>query len=77
MKSFVEAGRVTKRLFGIVEDSVIGLQAATRGGMSCVISYTSSTAEQDFKDAIAIYPDSSNLRLKDLELLLQKVVPDS
>ncbi|KAM3757497.1 hypothetical protein ACB098_02G192500 [Castanea mollissima] len=30
----------------VVEDSVIGLQAATRAGMSCVITYTSSTAEQ-------------------------------
>ncbi|KAM0971208.1 hypothetical protein ACFX13_019432 [Malus domestica] len=55
----------------VVEDSVIGLQAATKAGMSCVITYTSSTAEQDFKDAIAIYPDLSSIRLKDLELLLQ------
>ncbi|KAB2617474.1 haloacid dehalogenase-like hydrolase domain-containing protein [Pyrus ussuriensis x Pyrus communis] len=54
----------------VVEDSVIGLQAATKAGMSCVITYTSSTAEQDFKDAIAIYPDLSSIRLKDLELLL-------
>ncbi|CAN6542188.1 unnamed protein product [Malus baccata var. baccata] len=30
----------------VVEDSVIGLQAATKAGMSCVITYTSSTAEQ-------------------------------
>ncbi|KAH9712969.1 Haloacid dehalogenase-like hydrolase domain-containing protein [Citrus sinensis] len=30
----------------VVEDSVIGLQAATRAGMACVITYTSSTAEQ-------------------------------
>eukprot|EP00261_Vitis_vinifera_P017234 XP_010646823.1 PREDICTED: haloacid dehalogenase-like hydrolase domain-containing protein At4g39970 [Vitis vinifera] len=59
----------------VVEDSVIGLQAATGAGMSCVITYTSSTADQDFKDAIAIYPDLSNVRLKDLELLLQNVVP--
>ncbi|KAM5577193.1 haloacid dehalogenase-like hydrolase domain-containing protein [Rosa sericea] len=58
----------------VVEDSVIGLQAATKAGMSCVISYTSSTADQDFKDAIAIYPDLSNIRLKDLELLLQNAV---
>ncbi|GAY38707.1 hypothetical protein CUMW_038730 [Citrus unshiu] len=28
---------------------------------------------QDFKDAIAIYPDLSNVRLKDLELLLQNL----
>ncbi|KAK0605089.1 hypothetical protein LWI29_022615 [Acer saccharum] len=46
----------------VVEDSVIGLQAATKAGMSCVITYTSSTAEQDFKDAIAIYPDLSDIR---------------
>lgn len=61
----------------VVEDSVIGLQAATRAGMACVITYTSSTAEQDFKDAITIYPDLSNVRLKDLELLLQNVVAAS
>ncbi|XP_021273605.1 haloacid dehalogenase-like hydrolase domain-containing protein At4g39970 [Herrania umbratica] len=58
----------------VVEDSVIGLQAATKAGMSCVITYTSSTADQDFKDSIAIYPDLSNVRLSDLELLLQNVV---
>lgn len=58
----------------VVEDSVIGLQAATGAGMSCVITYTSSTAEQDFKDAIAIYPDLSDVRLTDLESLLQNVV---
>ncbi|WCJ31910.1 Haloacid dehalogenase-like hydrolase (HAD) superfamily protein [Euphorbia peplus] len=58
----------------VVEDSVIGLQAATKAGMSCVISYTPSTASQDFSDAIAIYPDLSNVSLKDLELLLQNVV---
>ncbi|KEH20805.1 putative HAD hydrolase, subfamily IA [Medicago truncatula] len=58
----------------VVEDSVIGLQAATQAGMSCVVTYTSSTAEQDFKEAIAIYPDLSNVSLKDLELLLQDIV---
>ncbi|KAK4394143.1 Haloacid dehalogenase-like hydrolase domain-containing protein [Sesamum angolense] len=47
----------------VVEDSVIGLQAATGAGMSCVISYTPSTASQDFSDAIAIYPDLSNVRI--------------
>ncbi|XP_007047904.2 PREDICTED: haloacid dehalogenase-like hydrolase domain-containing protein At4g39970 [Theobroma cacao] len=57
----------------VVEDSVIGLQAATKAGMPCVITYTSSTADQDFKGSIAIYPDLSNVRLSDLELLLQNV----
>ncbi|KAJ8619121.1 hypothetical protein MRB53_015307 [Persea americana] len=46
----------------VVEDSVIGLQAATKAGMSCLVTYTSSTANQDFKDAITIYPDLSNVR---------------
>ncbi|XP_068638012.1 haloacid dehalogenase-like hydrolase domain-containing protein At4g39970 [Aristolochia californica] len=58
----------------VVEDSVIGLQAATKAGMSCIITYTSSTANQDFKDAIALYSDLSNLRLRDLEDLLRRVV---
>ncbi|XP_039125741.1 haloacid dehalogenase-like hydrolase domain-containing protein At4g39970 [Dioscorea cayenensis subsp. rotundata] len=58
----------------VVEDSVIGLQAATGAGMPCIITYTSSTANQDFKDAIATYPDLSNVRLEDLELLLQKTL---
>ncbi|KAI8014666.1 Haloacid dehalogenase-like hydrolase domain-containing protein [Camellia lanceoleosa] len=48
--------------------------AVTSAGMSCVITYTSSTSNQDFKDAIAIYPDLSNVRLKDLESLLENVV---
>ncbi|TYH79178.1 hypothetical protein ES332_D03G044800v1 [Gossypium tomentosum] len=61
----------------VVEDSVIGLQAATKAGMSCVITYTSSTADQDFKDSIAIYPDLSNVRLSDLELLLQNKIAAS
>ncbi|PON47640.1 HAD hydrolase, subfamily IA [Parasponia andersonii] len=58
----------------VVEDSVIGLQAATGAGMSCVVTYTPSTADQDFKDAIAVYPDLSNVRLKDLEQLLLNAV---
>ncbi|XP_009603501.1 haloacid dehalogenase-like hydrolase domain-containing protein At4g39970 [Nicotiana tabacum] len=58
----------------VVEDSIIGLQAATGAGMSCVITYTSSTADQDFKEAIAIYPDLSDVRFNDLESLLQDVV---
>lgn len=58
----------------VVEDSVIGLQAATQAGMPCIITYTSSTADQDFSDAIATYPDLSSVRFHDLELLLQNVV---
>ncbi|PNT68323.1 hypothetical protein BRADI_3g38777v3 [Brachypodium distachyon] len=58
----------------VVEDSVIGLQAAKGAGMSCIITYTPSTANQDFKDAIATYPDLSNVRFEDLRLLLQEAV---
>ncbi|XP_065873077.1 haloacid dehalogenase-like hydrolase domain-containing protein At4g39970 [Euphorbia lathyris] len=68
---------ISERDCVVVEDSVIGLQAATKAGMSCVISYTPSTANQDFSDAIATYPDLSNVSLKDLELLLQTVVAAS
>ncbi|KAL6644628.1 hypothetical protein ACP70R_016236 [Stipagrostis hirtigluma subsp. patula] len=56
----------------VVEDSVIGLLAAKGAGMSCIITYTPSTANQDFKGAIATYPDLSNVRLEDLKLLLQE-----
>ncbi|XP_064944123.1 haloacid dehalogenase-like hydrolase domain-containing protein At4g39970 isoform X1 [Musa acuminata AAA Group] len=45
----------------VIEDSVIGLQATSGAGMSCIITYTSSTANQDFSDAIATYPDLSNV----------------
>lgn len=55
----------------VVEDSIIGLQAAIGAGMACVISYTSSTKDQDFKGAKAIYPDLSNVHLKDLEVILE------
>lgn len=58
----------------VVEDSVIGLQAATQAGMSCIITYTSSTANQDFKQAIKMYPDLSDVKLRDLEFLLQTAV---
>ncbi|CAN0878370.1 Haloacid dehalogenase-like hydrolase domain-containing protein At4g39970 [Linum grandiflorum] len=50
------------------------LKAAKGAGMSCIITYTSSTANQDFTDAAAMYPDLSNVRLQDLEMLLQEAV---
>ncbi|CAL9101507.1 unnamed protein product [Musa textilis] len=58
----------------VIEDSVIGLQATNGAGMSCIITYTSSTANQDFSDAIATYPDLSNVRLEDLKSLLQSAL---
>ncbi|KAH0453669.1 hypothetical protein IEQ34_017993 [Dendrobium chrysotoxum] len=47
----------------VVEDSVIGLQAATGARMPCIVTYTSSTANQDFKEAIATYSDLRNVSL--------------
>lgn len=38
----------------VVEDSVIGLQAALGAGMRCIITFTSSTAEQEFTGASAV-----------------------
>ncbi|CAA6664387.1 unnamed protein product [Spirodela intermedia] len=57
----------------VVEDSVIGLLAAKGAGMSCIVTYTSSTASQDFSDAIGIYPDLSDVRLEELESLLGSI----
>ncbi|KAK3030980.1 hypothetical protein RJ639_035731 [Escallonia herrerae] len=59
---------VSERDCLVVEDSVIGLQvdlllcAARGAGMSCVVTYTPSTANQNFDEAIATYPDLSNVR---------------
>ncbi|KAK9064236.1 hypothetical protein SSX86_015616 [Deinandra increscens subsp. villosa] len=64
---------VSEKACLVVEDSIIGLQAATKAGMSCVITYTSSTENQDFTDAIAKFPDLSDVRLELLEELLQNV----
>ncbi|URE46329.1 haloacid dehalogenase-like hydrolase [Musa troglodytarum] len=53
---------------------ITALKAANGAGMSCIITYTSSTANQDFSDAIATYPDLSNVRLEDLKSLLQSAL---
>lgn len=39
----------------VVEDSLIGLQAAVGAGMPCIITTTPSTASQDFSGALAVY----------------------
>lgn len=43
--------------------------------MPCIITFTPFSAKQDFKhfkDAVATYPDLSNVRFEDLRLLLQE-----
>lgn len=50
----------------VVEDSLIGLQAALGAEMPCVITHTPSTKAQDFRGARAIYPelgDGPNVRV--------------
>ncbi|KAH7422219.1 hypothetical protein KP509_13G097400 [Ceratopteris richardii] len=58
----------------VVEDSVIGLQAACGAGMKCIISYTSSTAEQDFSSACGVYADLGSMRVQHLIELMEKNV---
>ena len=41
----------------VVEDSAIGLAAATGAGMRCVITYSPSTKSQDFSSAEAVVKD--------------------
>jgi beta-phosphoglucomutase-like phosphatase (HAD superfamily) len=43
----------------VVEDSLIGLQAAAGAHMKCVITYTHSTSSQNFlgSGAVAVYED--------------------
>lgn len=52
----------------VIEDSVIGLQAAKGAGMSCIITYTSSTKDQEFDDALAVFRDLTHV---DIDMLLQ------
>eukprot|EP00271_Cylindrocystis_brebissonii_P008580 TRINITY_DN22970_c0_g2_i1.p1 TRINITY_DN22970_c0_g2~~TRINITY_DN22970_c0_g2_i1.p1 ORF type:complete len:353 (-),score=51.95 TRINITY_DN22970_c0_g2_i1:633-1670(-) len=75
--------RVAAKILGVaphrcmvIEDSLIGLQAALGAGMRCAITYTSSTKSQGFEGASAVYPDMGQVRLKDL-LDLPAPVPTS
>lgn len=59
----------------VVEDSLIGLQAALGAGMRCIITFTSSTADQGFDGACAVYADLGDVRLQHLLDLMEKDVP--
>ncbi|KAL3701438.1 hypothetical protein R1sor_019460 [Riccia sorocarpa] len=54
----------------VIEDSLIGLQAARGAGMRCVISYTSSTSNQDFTGSAARYANLGGISLKELIKLM-------
>jgi len=49
----------------VVEDSIVGLKAAKGAGMKCIITYTSSTKDQDFKavGADVVLEDLGNVNL--------------
>src|SRR5687768_11358612 len=64
----------------VIEDSLIGLQAALGAGMRCAITTTPSTASQDFVGAAAVYPelgdgDTGRIAATDLLALLDTPVP--
>ena len=44
----------------VIEDSKVGLWAAKAAGMKCIITYTSSTANEDF------YGESADAKVPDL-----------
>ena len=49
----------------VVEDSLVGLRAAVRANMKCIITYTSSTEDQDFygEGAVATVPDLASRKV--------------
>jgi beta-phosphoglucomutase-like phosphatase (HAD superfamily) len=40
-----------------IEDSRNGLLAAVAAGMPCVITYSAYTRDEDFREAVAVYPE--------------------
>ncbi|KAJ8901920.1 hypothetical protein NDN08_004124 [Rhodosorus marinus] len=53
----------------VIEDSLIGLQAALAAGMECVITYTDSTKDQKFEGARKIFPELGNSEETGVSLL--------
>ncbi len=56
----------------MVEDSLIGLQAALGADMPCIITHTPSTKAQDFSGASGVYPelgDAPNVRVTARDLM--------
>ncbi|CAI5994481.1 unnamed protein product [Closterium sp. NIES-65] len=58
----------------VVEDSVIGLQAALGAGMRCVITYMPSTKSQDFTGAVTAFDDLGGVSLDKLIAACSAVV---
>mmetsp|Transcript_43382 Transcript_43382/g.169780 ORF Transcript_43382/g.169780 Transcript_43382/m.169780 type:complete len:286 (-) Transcript_43382:3320-4177(-) len=58
----------------VIEDSLIGLQAALAAGMECVITYTDSTKDQNFEGARKIFPELGDSEATGVSL--QDVFPE-
>ncbi|GBG68769.1 hypothetical protein CBR_g3309 [Chara braunii] len=56
----------------VIEDSVIGLQAAMSAGMRCIITHTSSTKDQNFDGASAVFEDLGTVTFRELLPILQQ-----
>jgi HAD superfamily hydrolase (TIGR01509 family) len=61
----------------VIEDSRNGLLAATRAGMTCVITRSAYTVDEDFTEAAAVYPElgdppGRHVTLKDLRNAFKK-----
>jgi len=64
----------------VVEDSHNGLVAASRAGLTCVITTSTYTEAEDFADAVAVYPElgdppARHVTLGDLQRHLQSGTP--
>ncbi|CAM9182052.1 unnamed protein product [Scytosiphon promiscuus] len=56
----------------VIEDSLIGLEAALGAKMNCVITYTGSTESQDFAGSLGVYSelgDEGSIQVRASELL--------
>eukprot|EP00877_Chromochloris_zofingiensis_P014094 jgi/Chrzof1/8939/Cz03g30010.t1 len=60
----------------VIEDSLIGLQAALGAGMRCVITYTPSTKDQEFPGAERIVENISSAEITITELQQRRIVQD-
>lgn len=59
----------------VVEDSAIGLEAAVRAGMRCVITYTSSSKNQSFVGAECVVPNLDEPQPTHIEQFMNAVSP--
>jgi beta-phosphoglucomutase-like phosphatase (HAD superfamily) len=53
----------------VVEDSMVGLQAALGAGMACIITYTHSTRDQAFTGATRVVPDLGAMTIQELQAI--------